>query len=44
MWFHVFFGMILYQIVASIIDYQVVQRLEERRKKREEDSLDIPKE
>jgi hypothetical protein len=36
--------MILYQVVSSIIDYQVVQRLEERRKKREESSLDISKE
>ena len=44
MWFHVFFGMILYQVVSSIIDYQVVQRLEDRRKKREESSLDISKE
>jgi len=34
MWFHVFFGMILYQVASSLIDYYVVDRLEKRRKDR----------
>jgi len=32
MWFHVFFGMILYQVVGSFIDFHVARRLEKKYK------------
>ena len=37
MWFHVFFGMILYQTVGSFIDYHITRRLEKKYKEQEEE-------
>lgn len=36
MWAHVFFGMILYQVFGSIIDYEITKKLEKKEEKKNE--------
>ena len=37
MWAHVFVGMILYQVVGSVIDYEITKKLEKKEEKKRND-------